>query len=102
MGSAARAIGLDLNLFLHRPPDVSDATVEAYVRPLVERAAFALSANEAWALLAFAALLGLLLIPFAGPPPKRVGVEADERFQEPVISTPNPSIIARSPPAPSS
>src|SRR3984893_13029011 len=40
--SAAQAIGLDLNLFLHRPPDVSDATVEAYVRPLVERAAFAL------------------------------------------------------------
>lgn len=100
--TAARAIGLDLNLFLHRPPDVSDATVEAYVRPLVERAAFALSANEAWALLASAALLGLLLIPFAGPPPKRVGVEADERFQESVISTPNPSTIARSPPAPSS
>jgi len=65
------AIGLDLNLFLHRPPDVSDATVEAYVRPLVERAAFALSSNEAWGLLAFAALLGLLLIPFAGPPPQR-------------------------------
>jgi DHA2 family multidrug resistance protein len=66
--TAARAIGLDLDLFLHRPPDVSDATVEAYVRPLVERAAFALSANEAWALLAFVALAGLLLIPFAGPP----------------------------------
>jgi DHA2 family multidrug resistance protein len=100
--TAAQAIGLDLNLFLHRPPDVSDATVEAYVRPLVERAAFALSTNEAWALLAFAALLGLLLIPFAGPSPKPVGVEADEPSQGPVISTPYPSTIARSPPAPSS
>jgi len=50
--TAARAIGLDLNLFLHGRRIVSDATVEAYVRPLVERAAFALSANEAWALLA--------------------------------------------------
>jgi DHA2 family multidrug resistance protein len=100
--TAAQAIGLDLNLFLHRPPDVSDATVEAYVRPLVERAAFALSTNEAWALLAFAALLGLLLIPFAGPSPKPVGVEADERSQGPVISAPNPSTIARSPPALSS
>jgi DHA2 family multidrug resistance protein len=69
--TAAQAIGLDLNLFLHRPPDVSDATVEAYVRPLVERAAFAISANEAWALLAFVALAGLLLIPFAGSQPQR-------------------------------
>jgi DHA2 family multidrug resistance protein len=33
----------------------------------VERAALAVSANEAWALLAAVALLGLLLIPFAGP-----------------------------------
>ena len=77
--TAAQAIGLDLNLFLHRPPDVSDAAVEAYVRPLVERAAFALSTNEAWALLAFAALLGLLLIPFAGPPSQRNEAAPDER-----------------------
>ena len=68
--TAAQAIGLDVKLFTHRPPDVSDATVEAYVRPLVEKAAFALSANEAWALLAFAALIGLLCIPFAGKPAK--------------------------------
>ena len=75
--TAAQAIGLDLNLFLHRP-DVSDATAEAYVRPLVERAAFALSANEAWALLAFAALLGIVLVPFAGPPPQRGDTDARE------------------------
>ncbi len=67
--TAARAIGLDLELFTHRPPDVSDATVEAYLRPMVEKAAFALSTNEAWALLAAVALLGLLLVPFAGKPP---------------------------------
>jgi DHA2 family multidrug resistance protein len=67
--TAAQAIGLDLELFTRRPPGVSDATVEAYLRPMVERAAFALSSNEAWALLACAALLGLLLVPFAGPPP---------------------------------
>jgi MFS transporter, DHA2 family, multidrug resistance protein len=65
--TAAKAIGLDLQLFAHRPPGVSDATVEAYLRPMVEKAAFALSTNEAWALLACVALLGLLLIPFAGP-----------------------------------
>ena len=50
---------------------MTDATVEAYVRPMVEHAAFALSTNEAWALLACVALIGLLLVPFAGPPPER-------------------------------
>jgi MFS transporter, DHA2 family, multidrug resistance protein len=76
--TAARAIGLDLELFTHRPPDVSDATVEAYLRPMVEKAAFALSTNEAWALLAMAALLGLLLVPFAGPLPQRPEADASK------------------------
>src|SRR5215212_8663595 len=67
--TAAEAIGLDLKLFLHRPADVTDATVEAYVRPLIEKAAFALSSNEAWSVLACAAMLGLLLIPFAAAVP---------------------------------
>jgi DHA2 family multidrug resistance protein len=71
--TAAQAIGLDVNLFTHRPPDVSDATVEAYLRPMVEKAAFALSTNEAWALLAAVALLGLLLVPFAGKPAQGAG-----------------------------
>jgi DHA2 family multidrug resistance protein len=66
--TAAQAIGLDTQLFTHRPAGVSDAAVEAYVRPMVEKAAFALSTNEAWALLAGVALLGLLLIPFAARP----------------------------------
>lgn len=51
-------------------PGVSDATVEAYVRPMVEKAAFAISTNEAWTLLAIVALAGLLLVPFAGKPPQ--------------------------------
>jgi MFS transporter, DHA2 family, multidrug resistance protein len=76
--TAAKAIGLDLQLFTHRPEGVSDATVEAYLRPMVEKAAFALSTNEAWALLACVALLGLLLIPFAGPLPQRTDAEAEQ------------------------
>jgi DHA2 family multidrug resistance protein len=52
--TAAQAIGLD-----RIPPDVSA------VGPLIEQAALATSANEAWALLAGVAVLGLLLIPFA-------------------------------------
>jgi MFS transporter, DHA2 family, multidrug resistance protein len=67
--TAAQAIGLDVQLFTHRPDGVTDAQVEAYLRPMVEKAAFALSTNEAWALLAGAALLGLLLVAFAGSPP---------------------------------
>jgi DHA2 family multidrug resistance protein len=77
--TAAQAIGLDAKLFAHRPPDVSDATVEAYLRPMVEKAAFALSTNEAWALLACAALLGLLLVPFAGRPSQSTNARADRR-----------------------
>ena len=64
--SAAQAIGLSVKLFLHRPEGVTDAQAEAYVRPMVEKAALAMSANEAWALLAAFALIGLLLVPFAG------------------------------------
>jgi DHA2 family multidrug resistance protein len=75
--TAAQAIGLDVHLFTHRPPDASDATVEAYVRPMVEKAAFALSVNEAWALLAIVALIGLLLVPFAGKPPQAEGQVQD-------------------------
>ncbi|MGC2810264.1 MAG: DHA2 family efflux MFS transporter permease subunit [Bradyrhizobium sp.] len=69
--TAAQAIGLDLRLFNHPPAGVSEAAVEAYVRPMVERAAFALSTNEAWALLTIVALLGLMLVPLARPPPER-------------------------------
>jgi MFS transporter, DHA2 family, multidrug resistance protein len=73
--TAAQAIGLDVQLFTHRPPNVSDATVEAYVRPMVEKAAFALSTNEAWMLLACVALIGLLLVPFAGKPQQAAGAD---------------------------
>ncbi|HET7885260.1 MAG TPA: DHA2 family efflux MFS transporter permease subunit [Bradyrhizobium sp.] len=66
--SAAQAIGLDVQLFLHPPADATQATVEAYVRPMVERAAFAMSVNEAWALLAAVAVAGLALVWFVGKP----------------------------------
>jgi MFS transporter, DHA2 family, multidrug resistance protein len=78
--TAAKAIGLDVQLFTHRPPGMSDAAVEAYLRPMVERAAFALSTNEAWALLAGVALLGLLLVACAGPRPSSVSAS-----EKPVI-----------------
>jgi DHA2 family multidrug resistance protein len=63
--SAAKAIGLDPSLLLNRPPGPPDDAAIAFVRPLVERASLALTANEAWAMLALVAIAGLLLVPFA-------------------------------------
>jgi DHA2 family multidrug resistance protein len=63
--SAAKAIGLDLSLFLNRPPGPPDEAAIAYVRPMVERASLALCVNEAWAMLACVAIAGLLLVPLA-------------------------------------
>jgi MFS transporter, DHA2 family, multidrug resistance protein len=60
-----------VQLFLHPPPDVTQATIEAYVRPMVERAAFAMSVNEAWMLLAAVALAGLTLVWCLGKPASR-------------------------------
>jgi len=55
---AAQAIGLD-----RVPTDVAGAAT------MIEQAAFATSCNEAWALLAGVAVLGLVLIPFAKASP---------------------------------
>ncbi|MGC1555338.1 MAG: DHA2 family efflux MFS transporter permease subunit [Bradyrhizobium sp.] len=68
--SAAKDIGLEVKLFLHPPPDVTQATIEGYVRPMVERAAFAMSVDEAWALLSAVALIALVLVWFFGKPMK--------------------------------
>ncbi|WP_167386905.1 DHA2 family efflux MFS transporter permease subunit [Bradyrhizobium mercantei] len=63
--SAAQAIGLDPMLLINRPPGPPDEATVAFIRPLVERASLALSVNEAWAMLACVAIVGLLLVPFA-------------------------------------
>ena len=63
--SAARAIGLDPALLANRPPGPPDDATIALVRPIVEKASLALSVNDAWAMLACVAIVGLLLVPFA-------------------------------------
>jgi DHA2 family multidrug resistance protein len=63
--TAAQAIGLSKELFAKRLPGPPDAEAVAFVRPMVEKASLALSVNEAWALLAWVAILGLLLVPLA-------------------------------------
>ncbi len=63
--SAAEAIGLDPALLADRASGPIDADTEALLRPMVEKAAFVLSSNEAWAVLAAFALLAVLLVPLA-------------------------------------
>jgi DHA2 family multidrug resistance protein len=60
--SAAQAIGLDPNLLLGQPPGAPDQATIDYVRPLVEKASLALCVNEAWALLAGFAVIGMILV----------------------------------------
>ncbi len=61
---AAKAIGLSPSLLLSRSGLPTEAEI-AFVRPLVEKASLALCINEAWAMLAVVAIMGLLLVPFA-------------------------------------
>ena len=76
--TAAQAIGLDVELFTHRPPG-RPTRGRGLSAADGGRAAFALSTNEAWALLAAVALLGLLLVACAGPPPSsRLDTDKDE------------------------
>jgi DHA2 family multidrug resistance protein len=63
--TAAKAIGLSATTFANRPPGPPDDATVAFVRPMVEKASLALCINEAWAMLAFVAIAGLLLVPFA-------------------------------------
>ena len=62
--SAAKAIGLDPSLLLHRAAGPPSEAEIAFVRPLVEKASLALCINEAWAMLAAVALIGLVLLVF--------------------------------------
>jgi DHA2 family multidrug resistance protein len=63
--TTARAIGLDPGLLPSGLSGSLTPNAEAYVRPMIEKAAFVWSVNDAWAMLAAFALLGVLVVPFA-------------------------------------
>ncbi|MBV9460253.1 MAG: DHA2 family efflux MFS transporter permease subunit [Bradyrhizobium sp.] len=63
--SAATAIGLDPLRLLDRAAGPPSEVEIAFVRPLVEKASLAICINQAWAMLAVVALIGLVLVPFA-------------------------------------
>ena len=63
--ATAKAIGLDPSLLLNRAAGPPSEAEIAFVRPLIEKASLALCINQAWAMLAAVALIGLVLVPFA-------------------------------------
>jgi DHA2 family multidrug resistance protein len=80
----ARSIGIPEG-YLSGPPSLADPTVQALVRPLLERAGLVTAIDEAWAMIAAFALVGvLLMIPFGlrrasnftpdAAPPNRIAV----------------------------
>jgi DHA2 family multidrug resistance protein len=63
--TAATAIGLDPGLLASGLSGPLTPDTEALIRPMIEKAAFVWSVNDAWAMLAAFALLGVLVVPFA-------------------------------------
>ena len=63
LGDSIGSLGgvVEVCVFVNRVPGPPDDATLAAVRPMVERAALALSVNEAWAMLACVAIAGLLL-----------------------------------------
>jgi MFS transporter, DHA2 family, multidrug resistance protein len=62
--TAATQVGIPLDEFARGLANGIDANTEKAVRAAVERAAFAISANEAWIMLAVLTALALLAVPF--------------------------------------
>jgi hypothetical protein len=82
--SAATAIGLDPGLFASGLSGPLAPNAGAYVRPMIEKAAFVWSVNDAWAMLAAFALLGLLFVSFAWKTAKacRLGTADRENLRD--------------------
>jgi DHA2 family multidrug resistance protein len=63
--TTAKAIGLDPGLFAGGLSGSLTPNAVASIRPMIEKAAFVWSINDAWTMLAAFAFLGVLLVPFA-------------------------------------
>ena len=77
--TTATAIGLDPGLFARGLSGSLTPNAEAYVRPMIEKAAFVWSVNDAWAMLATFALLGVSVVPFAWKTAKARRLGTDDR-----------------------
>jgi DHA2 family multidrug resistance protein len=63
--ATAEAIGLPPGLVTGRPIGEITPAMEAFVRPLIEKASLVSATNEAWAMLALFMVLGLAALPLA-------------------------------------
>jgi DHA2 family multidrug resistance protein len=63
---AARLVGLDTDRFVGKPLPMPSAADQEMLRPAIERAGLVLAINEAWALIAFATMIGALLTIYLG------------------------------------
>jgi DHA2 family multidrug resistance protein len=61
----ARSIGIP-DVYLSGPPSLADPTVQTFVGPLLERAGLVAAIDEAWAMIAALALVGVLLMALSG------------------------------------
>jgi MFS transporter, DHA2 family, multidrug resistance protein len=75
-----RLIGLPDGMLRGKPIGEVTPSMEAAVRPLIEKASLVASINEAWAMLAVLTVLGLMALPFAS---KRRAVDAIETEDQP-------------------
>jgi DHA2 family multidrug resistance protein len=62
--NAARFVGLPVEYFHGQPMGPIDPSMRDYVQPLIERAAFVVSFNEAWLLIGVLFLISMLFVPF--------------------------------------
>jgi MFS transporter, DHA2 family, multidrug resistance protein len=62
--NTARFVGLPVEYFHGQPMGPIDPSIRAYVEPLIQRAAFVVSFNEAWLLIGVLFLISMLFVPF--------------------------------------
>jgi DHA2 family multidrug resistance protein len=60
----ARFVGLPVEYFHGHPMGPIDPSIRAYVEPLIQRAAFVMSFNEAWLLIGVLFLISIFFVPF--------------------------------------
>ncbi len=62
--NTARFVGLPVEYFHGQPMGPIDPSIRAYVEPLIQRAAFVVSFNEAWLLIGVLFLISMFFVPF--------------------------------------
>jgi DHA2 family multidrug resistance protein len=59
--AAARFVGLDTDRFVGKPIPMPDQATQDLLRPAIERAGLVMAINEAWAVIAVAAFIGVII-----------------------------------------